>query len=346
MVGRVALIILSLFIFSSFVFGQQKTPASVGDVEFSKSVGKWFAAWELICRDIYKINELQPVEFVFFDDKNVYSTSRMPIPEGEIIAGLKLLGKSFTWRKSPHNGSLTLPDKSVVPIGLMSFAGELRGANNNAFFVMPLPDFWLKAGVKSDELGLENLVTGVFLHEFAHSQQMRNFGKRITEFEKSSKFETEFSDDIVQNLFDKNPAYTEIYLKETDAFYNAFAEKNRSAKAATIERGINLLRTRHTDFFTGKFENLMTIDEFFLTMEGLGQYTMYAWLTHKRGANLSPEIALKGTRRSKKWWSQEEGLALFLILEQYSKPKNWAKNMFGDKTESVVDLISRQLNEK
>ena len=207
-------------------------------------------------------------------------------------------------------------------------------------------DSGLKAGVKSDELGLENLVTGVFLHEFAHSQQMRNFGKRITEYEKANRFETDFSDDIVQNLFDKNPAYTEIYLKETDTFYDAFAAKNKTTKTELIERGINLLRKRHTDFFAGKYENLKTIDDFFLTMEGLGQYTMYAWLTDQRGANLPPEIALKGTRRSKKWWSQEEVLALFLILEQLSKPKNWAKNMFGDKTESVVDLISRQLNKK
>ncbi len=343
MVKNIALFILTLFLCGGFAFGQKSEP--VADAGFTSQVGKWFAAWELICRDVYGIKKLEPVEFVFFDDQDVYSTSKITIPEGELITGPKLLKRSFVWKKSPHRGSLTLPDKNVVPVGLMSFAAELKGEKAGSFFVMPLPDFWRQAEVKSDELGLENLVTGVFLHEFAHSQQIRNFGKQLGAFEKNNRFETEFSDDIVQNLFKKNAPYTELYVKEVRTFYEASAEKNKAAKIALIKNGIELLRKRQADFFTGKFENLKPIDEFFLTMEGLGQYTMYAWLTHERGANLPAEIVLKGVRRGGKSWSQDEGLALFLILEKFSKPKKWAKKMFGNETESVINLVSRELTE-
>ena len=348
MIKSISLFSLIFLFCSNFVIAQtvEKRIKPITDVEFTNDVGKWFWAWELICKDVYHINKLEPVEFVFFDDKYVYSTSNVTIPKGEIVNGPKLLKKSFVWKKSLHNGSITLPDKKIVPIGLMSFASELPGGKNNSFFVMPLPSFWLKASVKSDELGLDNLVTGVFLHEFSHSQQMQNFGKQISEFEKNNQFETDFSDDIVQNLFQKNSAYTELYVKEVNTFYAASNEKNKAARDSLIKTGINLLQKRHADFFTGKHENLKRIDEFFLTMEGLGQYTMYAWLTHKDGANLPAEIALKGVRRGGKWWSQDEGLALFLILENFSKPKNWAGKMFGVNTESVINLIGQELKKK
>lgn len=324
----------------------QKQIKPTVDAEFTNNVGKWFSAWELICKDVYRINKLEPVEFVFFDNEYVYSTSNVTIPKGEIVNGPKLLEKSFTWKKSLHNGTITMPDKSSAPIGLMSFASELPGRKNKSFFVMPLPSFWLKASVKSDELGLDNLVTGVFLHEFSHSQQMQNFGKQITEFEKNNHFETDFSDDIVQNLFEKNSAYTELYGKEVNTFYDASTEKNKATKNFLVKDGINLLQKRHIDFFTGKYESLKRIDELFLTMEGFGQFTMYAWLIHKRGANLPTEIAIKGTRRDRKRWSQDEGLALFLILEKFSKPKNWAGKMFGSETESVISLVKQELKNK
>lgn len=348
MIRSIALLSLMFLLCSNFVIAQtvEKQIKLTADDKFTNEVGKWFSAWELISKDVYAINKIEPVEFVFFDDKYVYSTSNVTIPEGEIVNGPKLLRRSFIWKKSPHNGSITLPDKQIVPIGLMSFAAELPGIKNNSFFVMPLPDFWHKASVKSDELGLDNLITGVFLHEFSHSQQMRNFGKQISEFEKNNHFETDISDDIVQDIFGKDSAYIDLYATEIRTFYDAANEKNKAAKNSLVKNGINLLRKRHTVFFTEKYENLKQMDECFLTMEGLGQFTMYKWLTHKRGANLPTEIAVKGVRRGGKQWSQDEGLALFLILEDFSEPKNWAGKMFGIETHSVINLIEQELKNK
>lgn len=345
MIKNIALFSFIFILCSNFAIAQtaDKQIKSISDDKFANEAGKWFSAWELISKDVYAVNKLEPVEFVFFDDRYVYSTSNVTVPEGEIVNGPRLLKKSFIWKKSPHNGSITLPDKRAVPIGLMSFASELPGIKNNSFFVMPLPDFWRKASVKRVELGLDNLITGVFLHEFSHSQQMRNFGKQISEFEKNNRFETDVSDNIVQDLFGKDSAYIDLYAKEVRAFYDAANEKNKAARDSLIKNGINLLRKRHSVFFTEKYENLKQIDECFLTMEGVGQFTMYKWLTHKRGANLPTEIAVKGVRRGGKQWSQDEGLTLFLILENFSKPKNWAGKMFGTETHSVIDLIEQEL---
>lgn len=316
----------------------QSTDAKQKDF-FLAEVQKWFSAWETVSRDFYKINSVQPVEFVFFDDKNVYSTSEVSVPNGELIDGANLFGKKLIWKRAAHNGKITLPDGQIVPVGLMSFASELE--NRNAFFVMPLPEFWKKSGVESKELGLENLVTGVFLHEFSHSQQIQNFGRKISEYERKYKFETELSDDIIQNYFEKDADYNSAFRTEVKHFYDAFAEKNKSKSDELIKRSIEKLRSRQNEYFTGDKAHFTEIDDFFLTMEGFGQFTMYLWLTSPKGANISPSIALKGVRRGGKQWSQEEGLALFLLLSKLSKPQHWAKIMFGDKTESVIELISK-----
>jgi len=305
-------------------------------------VNKWFGAWEMVCKKIYRVDSLKAVEFVFFDAKYIYSTSNISVPAGEIIDGPSLLGKRFTWKRKEHEGKITLPTEQIVPVGLMSFASPLE--NENAFFVMPLLSFWEAAGVKSKELGLELLVTGVFLHEFSHSQQMQNFGKKMTWYEQHNKFTVDFSDDIVQDYFEKDSIYELQFRKETSRFYEAASDK--ADLSLLTGQALGMHNARQEKYFTGDLEIFKEIDNFFLTMEGLGQYTMYAWLVHPEGANIPAEIAQKAVRRGGKSWSQEEGLSLFLVLSKISVPANWSGLMFGNETISVIDLIKKGTGKK
>jgi hypothetical protein len=309
------------------------------DLAFYDATSKWFSAWKLISKDIYGIDKVQPVEFVFFDDKYVYSTSGITIKNGSAVRGASLLNLNLTWKKSLHNDTLTLPDQSVVPVNLMSFAAEIPTEINRSFFVMPLPGYWQNKGVSSKELGLDNLVTGVFIHEFSHSQQMQNFGKTMTVYEEQTDYGVEFSDDIVQNIFGNNPAYLNLYNKEVSHLYASVSGNSLDKKA--LNEGLTIMRQRQTGYFKEKFKALAEIDNFFLTMEGLGQYSMYLWLTHAEGGNIKKEVAIEGVRRSKKWWSQDEGFALFLILDRLATPDKWAKEMFGNNPESVTVLINK-----
>jgi len=151
--------LIIFFIFQLKTFGQQ-----AADEEFNRVISHWFSAWTLVYKDIYKINTVQPVQFVFFDDKYVYSTSSISVRNGESIKGPNLLNLKLQWKKAIHNDTLTLPDKTKVPVGILSFASEIPASNHQSFFVMPLPSFWEKGGIQSKELGLDNLITGVFIH--------------------------------------------------------------------------------------------------------------------------------------------------------------------------------------
>ncbi len=336
----ILIILLSFSVFSQPI--QNEKSEQINDSVFYNATNKWFSAWKLISKEIYGIDNFKPVEFVLFDEKYVYTTSNISVPGGDIIKGSNVLNSRYIWKRAIHNGSLTLPDKTIVSVGLMSFASAIEGTNKS-FFVMPLPSFWKTSGIESNEIGLDNLITGVFIHEFSHSQQMQNFGMQMTEYEKLNDFGTDFNDDIIQNLFGKEFTYTQLYNQEVSSFYQAIAETSKKSKVNKIKEGLDLLQQRHNKFFIEKYSALKQIDVFFLTMEGLGQYSMYLWLTNPKGGNLSQKIAIEGVRRNKKWWSQDEGFALFLILEKFSKPQKWAKRMFGNKTESVIKLINQQI---
>jgi hypothetical protein len=67
-----------------------------------------------------------------------------------------------------------------------------------------------------------------------------------------------------------------------------------------------------------------TMDDAFLSFEGTGQLAGYRWLFDPQGGGLAPEIALHGTRRGGKFWSQDEGPALYLVLDRLADWPTWA----------------------
>jgi len=306
------------------------------DLAFLQDTKYWFDAWQLISSEVFKINTVKPVQFVFFDDQYVYSTSEITVPKGVSVKGNDLMNLKLTWKKNLHHDTLTLPNQKKVPIGLMSYASE---SNGNAFFVMPLLSFWQNVGVTSKELGTEKLVTGVFLHEFSHSQQMENFGKKISAYEKATHFDVPFSDDILQHLFDKNEAYLSLFKQEVSFLYSSV--KDEKLDQTLLDKALKTMQNRQQTFFKGKFVALKEIDCIFLTMEGLGQYAMYLWLIHPKGGNIAIPDALAGVRRGGKWWSQEEGFGLFLVLDRLTVPSAWASGSFDDRTEDVFSLIKK-----
>lgn len=331
---------LALVLFQSAIAVHSQT-----NNEFSEATKKWFGAWELLSRDVYGLTKFYPVDFIFFDSVNVYSTSIVSVSKGEPVNGQPIMGETYQWKKALHNGTLILPDSTRLPVGMMSFAGENK-LTNKPFFIMPLPSFWKAVGVKSEELGVENLATGVFLHEFSHSQQMQNFGKRIAEYERTTNFGDELTDDIVQELFQKDSVYTSLFREETTILFNVATNADKNMRKKEARGALTKMNKRQATYFTGKFKDLALMDDFFLTMEGLGQYSMYAWFVHPKGGNMPADLVTKGVRRGKKQWSQDEGFALFLLLEKYASPEKWGAGMFANKVTSVKELLVKYLNSK
>ena len=340
--------IIYVLIFFGFLFScKESSKGKISGQNFSNTaeldwLENWFSAWELVSEKILRFSSAKPPEMLFYDEKYVYTTSEISVSNGEKINGPKFLGKELPWKKAAHNDTLILPDGQSVPVQLMSFAGPLKEKPDEAFFVMAAPEFWKKAGVESKEIGLEKLMTGVFLHEFSHTQQVNGFGLKISGFEKNHQFKFEVSDDLIQDYFSKDSSYVRLYNKEVDLFYTAATSENIQEVKQLAKKGLELLRQRQSNYLLSEKDVLVEMDNIFLTMEGLGQYMIVAWLIHPEGGNLSMDVAVNTARRGKKWWSQDEGLALFLVLSKISQP-DWANDMFSTNPKTVIELLENEL---
>ena len=261
------------------------------------------------------------VDYVFFNEKYVYSTSTLTINNGEEIQ----IDSSFKkWYKREHHNKIILPDgEQFVPMTAL-FTAPKSVNNKLPFFVMPLPSFLEKDGLKSKHTSVENLVTAIFLHEFSHSQQLETLGKKVNEFEKQKTFETEISDNLIQDLYEKDKEYKELFEQEIFYLYGSLDKASNTEFQNNIKLGKEIFKKRQ-DLLAEK--KLKEIDAVFLTMEGLGQYLMYLWLIDTKGAGLENTKAIEEVRRSKTKWSQEEGFVFFLINQRLHNNKEWLKSL-------------------
>lgn len=304
-----------------------------------KGVDKWFTAWEFMSTRKLDLPPVPAPAILLYDDKNVYTTSPVSTPDSAVpYAWPTFFEQKLPWKWGPHHGELTIPDGKKVPVGLMSFAAS--DSSGHPFFVMAAPAFWKTAGVESKELGLENLMTAVFLHEFTHTRQQTGMGAMVDSIERSHTFNNpELSDDIVQHTFQKDSNYVRSFRAEVSKFYEAAFARDKGDVKKLATEALAKLKKRQATYFTNDKAILKPLDDIFLSMEGLGQFAGFYWLQDPSGANIPFERAVEGMRRKRNQWSQEEGLAMFIILDRLTKP-DWRNDLFGDRPKNIIELLT------
>jgi hypothetical protein len=238
------------------------------------------------------------------------------------------------WIGTPHKGKVALPDGTAADAVITSFASRV-GMRGLRFFVMALPSVWRTNTTinSNDRLGL----TGVFLHEFSHTRQMDVLQGRFEAAAAIYKMPDDFNDDSIQARFKNDPAYVASVAQETDLLYRAAAEPD-SAKARDLARqALMLIDARQKRWFVGANARFKPYDDLFLTMEGFGQWSAFAWLSDPRGGALTPAAAQSKMRGSRRWWSQEEGLALFLVIDRLLP--GWAQRAFGNPPALGIEML-------
>lgn len=302
----------------------------------------WFDAWELTSTEILGLPEQSPPIMFFYDKEYVYTTSSVSAPEGEPFDGPEYFSKKLPWRKEPHNDTLTIPNGQKIPIQHMTFAAPSESEDAPAFFVMAAPSFWQDIGLEDEHVGLEKMLTGIFLHEFTHTTQIMEIGARILAFERDHTFDFKVNDDIIQNYFINDSLYVKLFEEETALFYRAAESDDREELIRLTKQGLKLLGDRQENHLRPVKDILVEMDNVFLSMEGLGQYVMVSWLAHPKGGKAPKDVAIQSARRNRKWWSQDEGLALALVYEKLSGDPDW-KAIIDEDPKELVLLIEAQL---
>lgn len=275
---------------------------------------------------------------VLFDDKCVYNInadSKLFSAGNETRQVERTMaGEQLLIASSPHNGMIALPDGQSIPAQLISFAANFDG-NKRSFFVAALPSVWAGAEHLKHEKNVEKLVRSVYIHELTHTYH-RNFFARLDAIENGLPDADIFDDDIVQNTFSKNEKFNKAYTEEIALANDAAIETNAAKKRSIAKRLLDRIKERRAMYYTGKDLKFTEIEDIFLTMEGVANWAAY------RAAiadGLSENEASGLIRRGGKYWSQEHGILLFMIIDSLSL--NWQKAAFSKRPASIVSLLER-----
>jgi hypothetical protein len=237
------------------------------------------------------------------------------------------------WVGEPHKGTIRLPDGGRAPAQVTSFAGN-NEKTGEPFFVMALPSVWVaaKVPIARTPLGL----TGVFLHEFSHTRQTPALA---SVFEAAARLHRNdnLSDDSLQEHFQRNAAYAADAQRERDLLWAAAIELDPVKSRELARQALTAMEARQKRWFVGPNAYWKAYDDIFLTMEGFGQWVGYAWLSDPRGGAVSGEAARQRMRGSRRWWSQEEGLALFIVINRFVP--HWPQRAFAVRPALGIALL-------
>ena len=273
---------------------------------------------------------------VLFDDKcvlNINPDTKF-YRDGSESLSISLGGERVDVYSAEHHGKIVLPDSATLPPNLISFAATYD-KGKRSFFAASLPSIWQKAPHLKDEKNLATLVRSVYIHELTHTYH-RKFFSRLDAIEKGLKGVEVFDDDIVQNVFGKRPEFRDAFLSEIAITGEAVAAADITFKRNAARQIADLMDDRRRKFYTDQDRIYSETEDIFLTMEGVAN-----WAAYKAAMvdGLSPGDASKLIRRGGKNWSQEQGILLFLLIDDLVP--NWQKMAFGTKNVSITRLLKQ-----
>lgn len=282
-------------------------------------------AWRLVRTEKLRVeDEATPPTIVFYNETCMFTGEGGP-----------------PWRGAVHDGVVTLPDGNRVPPQVASFASPYAD-NTRVFFTMALPSVWQVGGIESGEFGLENLTTAVLIHEITHTRQFASYTPRMEALDQRYDIGDFLTDDIVQDTFSENAAYVAAYEAERDLLYYALEASNDAEARAMAGEALTRMRARQARYFTGANEKLVALDDIFLTMEGIAQWAAYSWLVDVNGGRFAPDVAVPGMRRGGRQWSQDEGMAIFLLIDRLVP--NWQARAFAAEPATAMQLLALAAN--
>ena len=331
------LLVLSILVLSACAFGLAQPGTSIAadapacDMSAAAPfINRWFAAWDLVSGELMHLHDAPSPDVVFYDSLCVYTTSSVAAPGAQPVDGPSLRGQKLSWRAAAHGDSITFPNGTRVGIALMSFANNDK--KTGPFFVMAAPSYWAQQGFPNEP-------TAVFLHEFAHTRQIPGMMAIIGPIDSTWKLTDDLNDDVVQEIFGPDSTYVAAYQAERDLIYKAAGAESIEEARRLATQALEMMRSRHARWFTGDKAVFAVLDDTWLSMEGAGQWAGYAWLAHPKGGGLDRDAAVARMLGRRRWWSQDEGLGVFLVLDRLLP--EWPALVFDKTSIGALDLLER-----
>ena len=255
-----------------------------------------------------------------------------------------LTGRSDWTANQIENGSVIVGSNDI-PVGVVS---ATIGEDDGARLVMSTPSVWSEGGVSPGSIGLDRLMSAVFMHEATHVFQMDTYGRRIQAMEIQQNFDDgEFNDDAIQTLFKDDTGFATSIDREIALFFAAASADDDAEVRRLARMARQMMLERGERYFVEDMSYQNDAEDLWLTMEGSAQWAGYRWLQlpiERGGAGLDPAQAMTGFGRRGNYWTQQLGLAITLVVERLDEG-DWKGHLFGDGKLTLLELLDRNLRD-
>jgi hypothetical protein len=307
--------------------------------EFSPAEIHWLQraldGWERVSREFLKLDPTPLPWIVLFDAWCAWHLA----PEDTIDAvtvrattSLTFAGHPVPVRATTHKGTVVLPSGAPVSVEMKASTALYRNSRA-AFFVMAMPSVWLTGDVSPR--ARSEYLQGVFSHEMTHTRLLVAINRRVRELARKHELVYPINDDVIQAEFRRVDGFEAAFNRERHQFYRAALETDPGRRRSMTTRALEMARSRHARYFSGSNQAYAELESLFLTLEGVGQWAAYRLTKARAGGN--DVEALKLVRDNRKYWSQDEGLALFLLIDELIP--GWQARVFAPAPASPFALL-------
>lgn len=347
LVGTLAIAALAVVCAAEMPFAAG--PATDRGCEFSDTDGRWIQraldGWELVRRDYLRLDERPLPWVVLYDARCSWDIAPTDPP---LIASSRLLSTPLTFagaplqvRGTPHRGTVLLPNRVEIPIEVKA-STQLYRNDRLAFLVMSMPSVWRTDRRHAMKPFLDEYLQGVFTHELTHTRHLVMINRRLRQLLRVNDVPGRLTDDVIQVRFGSERGFSKAIERESDLFYRAADARDAATRRGLVAEALAVKRQRHERYFSGSNAVYAEIEGLFLTMEGAAQWAAYR-LTETRGDSRREIPALNLVRDNRKYWSQDQGLALFVLLD--AMVPGWQERMFDTLPPSPFALLEETLTQ-
>jgi hypothetical protein len=288
---------------------------------------RWMQAvldgWDVTARRNLRITTPALPWIVFYDEAGAW---HLNAESGRLSAAAATKSTlRFGTRRYPlafmaHSGKFWVPDGDSLP-AVPRASTLLYSKNTKAFSAVPLPALFRQMGAPEDADELDKLFVTLAIHELTHTRQLVDIDRRIVQLRPKYHLLPEIDDDVIENRFSMDTAYTPLYGQERAAFNEAVFAKTPAEAKAAARRALDLVDQRRREFMGGPFGGYAELDDYFLVLEGTGMWAQFeaAKRAAPKGEPWQQTLAMLMNRTGS--WSQGEGLVLFVLLDRF-RP-NW-----------------------
>jgi len=185
---------------------------------------------------------------------------------------------------------------------------------------------------------IEEFVQQLLIYEMTQARQIGVIQRRLAELARTSALPRDVDSDVVQRRFQSVPGFRQAFETERDLFLRAAGETNACTRQDLTANALSMVRRRHARYFSGSNQVYAELEDLFLAQQGGARWAAYKF-AKARARSPGDADVFQFVRGNS--WSQDEGFALFLLLD--ALVPGWQAQIFSPAPASPIRLLQEAI---